>query len=96
MFPSYSSPDHGNPQVDDRFIVLDDLGGEVASPRFSAALFEFVDRRMDMRTVVTSNLSAEDLRGRYDARLIDRWNHIGMAVELKGASLRRGNGGLAA
>jgi DNA replication protein DnaC len=72
--------------------ILDDLGTERSDDaRFSEALFRLVDGRQDsrFRTLITTNLGRADIRPRYGDRIADRLNHIGRAVEIKGASMRR-------
>ena len=72
--------------------VLDDLGTErTEDARFVEALFSLVDGRQDPkhRTLITTNLARADIRPRYGDRIADRLNHIGRAVEIKGASMRR-------
>ena len=74
------------------FLVVDDLGTErTEDPRFTEALFRLVDERQGKRTrtLITTNLRRADIRPRYGDRIADRLNHIGRAVEIKGASMRR-------
>jgi DNA replication protein DnaC len=73
-------------------LVLDDLGTERPDDaRFAEGLFRLIDERQDQdhRTLITTNLRRADIRPRYGDRIADRLNHIGRAVEIKGASMRR-------
>lgn len=71
-------------------IVLDDLGTESKSDgRFAEAFFELIDQRQaEGKTMITSNLTRDGLRERYDARVLDRIEHQGRIVEVAGESLR--------
>lgn len=72
-------------------LVIDDLGREFMSDR-SMALTRF-DRLVDernakcQRTIVTSNLSIDLLRDRYE-RIVDRLLQDAMVIEIGGRSLR--------
>lgn len=71
-------------------LVLDDLGTEAPGDRrFTDALFQIVDTRSERKTLITTNVARADIRPRYGDRIADRLNHIGRAVEIKGASMRR-------
>lgn len=78
------------------YLILDDLGVEQATPRFSEALFAVVDSRQSpsRRTVITSNLSRADFRARYDARVISRLNEMARVVDVPGADMRARRAGL--
>ena len=73
-------------------IVIDDMGRE-RKPEFTDALCDLFD--MQGHTIlITSNLTPVQFKDRYrDARLIDRFNHLCMAVRLTGGSMRAQNGG---
>lgn len=81
--------------VEGRVVVLDDLGTE-QDTRFPAALFQLVNdrQRHGLLTILTGNLTREQLRERYDARVIERLNHCGRVAELGGDSLRSKAGGM--
>lgn len=74
-----------------RLIVLDDLGTERADPRFQPALEDLVDFRQGngLRTLITTNVSAGDIRRLYGDRVADRLNAIAKAVRLDTDSMRR-------
>lgn len=79
-------------RMDAALVVLDDLGTERADDaRFHDALFRLIDERQDAgtRTLITTNLARADIRPRYGDRIADRLNHVGIAVEIRGASMRR-------
>lgn len=89
----------GQEELDPRrvgLLVIDDLGAEQLTPRFEQSLFLAIDARQDVsrRTIITSNLSKEDFRPRYDARVIDRLNAIARVASLGGDSLRPKRAGL--
>lgn len=91
VFPGYSEQ---RTPLDAPLAILEDLGVEPNEPRLLSALGEFVEARLSLPTVVTSNLGVAELKARYGARLCDRWNDCGIIVELSGKSLRRQDGGL--
>lgn len=75
-------------------VVLDDMGAEREDKRFTECLLRVLEARANVPLLITSNLPRTAFRGRYDARVIDRLNHFGLAIEVKGTSVRRGDGGL--
>lgn len=93
MCPSYDDESYGKIDTGDPG-VLEDLGAEHDEKRFASALGEYFETRLNTPTIITSNLSAADLRNRYDARLLDRVRDRAVVVELAGESMRRQDGGL--
>lgn len=93
MYPSYDDDSHGEVHTG-WFGVLEDLGVEFDEKRFSPALAEYLETRLDKPTIVTSNLSAQAIRDRYDPRLADRIRDLAVVVEMVGPSMRRQDGGL--
>ena len=75
-------------------IVLDDLGTEVGREGFEADLDFIIGRREANRcpTIITTNLSWENLKSRYSARIIDRLRGWGRIHEIRGRSLRQYEG----
>lgn len=55
-------------------LVLDDLGSEMTTPFVQSALYQLLDKRMNRRghTVISSNLSMDDVRARYSAQVCSR------------------------
>lgn len=79
------------------FLLLDDLGAEKDKPDdFNPELYKLISARQGRktRTVVTSNLTREQLAARYDARVIDRLNAMAHVIDVPGTSLRKKTGGL--
>lgn len=85
------SYDERSPKLAKGVVIIDDVGRETKAD-FEESVCTFIDDR-DTRFVITTNLTRDDFRARYDARLIDRLNHCARAVALKGASRRRQDGG---
>lgn len=75
-------------------LVLDDVGAEYSDQR--GALQSKLDRIIDARyreyrrTIITTNLSANDFRERYGERLFDRLREGGRWESIKAQSMRRG------
>lgn len=80
------------PKVGRDLVIIDDVGREMRAD-FGEALCSFLDEK-SARILMTTNLSKEQFRERYDPRLIDRLGEIGAAVTVKGESRRRNTGGL--
>lgn len=55
-------------------LILDDLGSETTTALVQSSLYELVNSRLgpDFRTIVSSNLSAEDIRARYTPQIASR------------------------
>jgi DNA replication protein DnaC len=77
-------------------VIVDDLGVEFlsASGAFQSFFDGLIDARYSnaLRTIVTSNLGAPELEGRYGRRFVDRWRECGWVVELNGKSMRKPGG----
>lgn len=84
------SYDESAPRLGRQFVVIDDIGRETKS-EFEEAMCAFIDDT-DTRFVVTTNVSREALRERYDERFVSRLNDCMKAATIKGASLRKNNG----
>lgn len=74
-----------------KHIVIDDLGRETKAD-FAEALCEVLDSP-EPTVLITTNLTRQQLRDRYDLRLLDRLNDTCIAVDLPGKSMRRQDGG---
>jgi DNA replication protein DnaC len=55
-------------------LILDDLGSEMTTQFVQSALYELVNSRLSAgkHTIISSNLSAEDVRRRYNAQIASR------------------------
>ena len=55
-------------------LILDDLGSEMTTPFVQSALYTLINSRLtaDRRTVISSNLSMEDVRRRYAPQIASR------------------------
>ena len=55
-------------------LILDDLGSELTTPFVQSALYQLVNRRLtaEKRTVISSNLTMDDVRGRYSPQIASR------------------------
>ena len=72
-------------------LVIDDFGAEKTSEFVQSHLLSFIDMRINKgkSIFVTSNYSPEDLKKRYDARILDRLQELMNFCEVKGDSYRR-------
>lgn len=76
------------------YVVLDDMGRET-KPDFQEALCRVLESAEDgvgRTLLITSNLTKEQMRHRYEPRLLDRLGHFCVAVDVRGPSLRRSGG----
>ena len=71
-------------------LVLDDLGTELMTATWQQALDDILDFRYQhsLRTMMPTNLSAEEFKKRYGERIADRIRHEGTIRELAGPSMR--------
>lgn len=55
-------------------LILDDLGSELTTPFVQSALYTLLNTRLmaDRRTVISSNLSMDEVRGRYTPQIASR------------------------
>lgn len=72
-------------------LVLDDLGTELVTPTWQQALDDILDFRYQhsARTILPTNLTAEEFKKRYGDRISDRIREGGTVKELSGKSMRR-------
>jgi len=72
------------------FLVFDDLGTEKVSDWVKSKLFEIINARYNnlLPTVITSNLTMEQVARQYGDRLTDRLREMSVIFELKGDNLR--------
>jgi len=71
-------------------LCIDDLGMETPGERNSALIESIINARYndERTTIITSNLSSEQIKGRYSARIIDRLREWGVFFESKQRSYR--------
>lgn len=72
-------------------LLFEDLGTEVNDPHWQACFTTLINQRMtgQFKTIFTTNLPPKVIGKRYGERIRDRFNHVGLAVELTGDSLRQ-------
>lgn len=76
-------------------LAIEDLGNEPAEIKtygnITAPIITLLERRYDLQTftVITTNLTADQVRPRYGARLADRFNEMLDVVIFRGASFRK-------
>lgn len=73
-----------------RFLVIDDLASEDATPRTKSVISYAISTRYDDRlpTVITANLTRREMEDRYGGRLMDRLFCAGTIVDCDGPGLR--------
>lgn len=72
-------------------LILDDLGSEFTSPFVQSALYEVVNTRLieDKHTVISSNLSLEQVRQRYSPQVASRLAGAYMPLTFLGNDIRQ-------
>ncbi|MCY9532921.1 ATP-binding protein [Paenibacillus alvei] len=72
------------------FVVMDDIGVRDCSEGFRGDLHSVINHRVTngMTTVYTSNVTIEELKRVFDARLADRIRDMTMVISFKGESKR--------
>jgi len=75
---------------DCRLLVLDDLGAEKTSEWSLQTLYTIIDRRYreERQTIITSNLSLDELAAQVDDRIASRLSELCRVVVLAGADRR--------
>lgn len=79
-YAEYSEYDYIQMMSKPEFLVIDDLGSEVgrigsrmqASDFISRVLYEIMNSRQDKATIITTNLSSNEIAKMYDSKLISR------------------------
>jgi DNA replication protein DnaC len=75
-----------------RLLVLDDLGQEFSDAKgsFAATLDGIINARYGamLKTVITTNLTADDFKARYGERVADRIRECGRFIPVTGESMR--------
>ena len=71
-------------------IILDDLGAEKVSEYVRQSLYVLINKRYldDMPTIITSNLSLDDIAGRLDDRIASRLIEMCQVIDLGDKDLR--------
>lgn len=72
-------------------LILDDLGSEFTSPFVQSALYELINTRLreDKHTVISSNLSLEEVRKRYSAQVYSRLAGTYLCLGFAGRDIRQ-------
>jgi len=71
-----------------RFILIDDVGA-TSDKDLPSVLHEIIDKRQRVyRTIITSNMTADDFRAFVDPRTASRLRESGVIVECSGGDLR--------
>jgi DNA replication protein DnaC len=83
--------DERAPKIGSELVVIDDIGRETKVD-FEESLVVFLDDR-ETRIVITTNMTREEMKARYGARLIDRLDHECLFVSVSGDSKRRSSPG---
>ncbi len=71
-------------------VILDDLGSEFSSSFYSASIYNIINSRANMGkpTIVSTNLSLDELQTRYDDRIISRLLGMYMTLRFIGSDIR--------
>ncbi len=71
-------------------VILDDLGSEFSSSFNSASIYNIINSRANMGkpTIVSTNLSLEELQARYDDRIISRLLGMYLTLRFIGSDIR--------
>ena len=72
-------------------MILDDLGSEMSSPLVQTALYQLINGRLlgDKRTVISSNLSLDDMGRRYTPQICSRLGGEYFEVRFFGEDIRK-------
>ena len=72
-------------------MILDDLGSEMTSPLVQTALYQLINGRLlgDRRTVISSNLSLDDMGRRYTPQICSRLGGEYFEVRFFGEDIRK-------
>ncbi len=71
-------------------LILDDLGTEMTTAFTISALYELINTRLmtNKKTIISSNLSTAELRGRYSAPIVSRIDGEYMSLRFYGRDIR--------
>lgn len=72
-------------------LILDDLGSELTTPFVQSALYELINSRLlaDRRTIISTNLSMEQIAGRYTPQISSRIDGLFRELTFYGDDIRR-------
>jgi DNA replication protein DnaC len=72
------------------YLVLDDLGAEKTTDFVKSVLYQIIDYRYNWmkNTIITSNLSLDELAQRFDDRVASRIAGMGKVIEITGKDRR--------
>jgi len=72
---------------DYKMLVIDDLGAERSTEMLERCIFRLVEARLNIPTIITTNLSLDDIQARYGARISSRMR-IYTPIHFSGHDLR--------
>jgi DNA replication protein DnaC len=72
-------------------LIIDDLGTEFRSPFNDSTIYTILNSRINQKkhTIISSNMTVEQLNKRYDEQISSRIIGGFMPIELKGSDLRQ-------
>ncbi len=72
-------------------VILDDLGSEFSSSFTASAIYNIINSRLNMGkpTIVSSNLTLDELSAKYDDRIISRLTGMFMTLRFIGEDIRQ-------
>ncbi|MCD7891402.1 MAG: ATP-binding protein [Ruminococcus sp.] len=76
--------------MDTDLLILDDLGTEYESTFYSSTIYNIINTRLNRSkpTIISTNLNHDDIRRRYDERLVSRITAVYTCLEFKGKDVR--------
>ena len=71
-------------------LILDDLGTEYSTPFYVSTVYNIINTRLNMSksTIISTNLSAEEIKNRYSERVKSRLVTMYIAMQFKGKDVR--------
>ena len=71
-------------------LILDDLGTEYSSPFYVSTVYNIINTRLNMSksTIISTNLSTEEIKNRYSERVKSRLVTMYIAMQFKGKDVR--------
>jgi DNA replication protein DnaC len=74
-------------------LIIDDLGSEFSSSFYSAAIYNIINTRLNKcaPTIISSNLSLQELQDKYDDRIISRLTGMFSWMPFLGRDIRHIN-----
>ena len=76
--------------LDCELLIIDDLGSEIPSSFYESVLYTIINTRINtsLPTLVTTNLTADEMKTRYNARIVSRLSYNFYMVPFKGQDIR--------